>query len=512
MSCSLLECRKGAKFFVAKLDDFNFCPVKIWDSAAIPRYYLVMAGCYDAVVIGAGPNGLAAAITLAQAGRSVVIYEGEAIPGGGASSRELTLPGYVHDVCSAVYPMAIGSPFFRTLPLEQHGLQWIHPPAPLAHPLDDGTAVIVERSIDATAADLNGDAGSYSRLMNYFCARWDGLAVDLLGPPRLPRRPYALARFALLGIRPAANFAQSYFKEVRARALFAGLAAHSMLPLEALGSAAFGLVLAMAAHSVGWPVARGGAQSLTDALTSYAGALGVAIITHRRIVALSELPKARAVLCDVTPRQLLALAGNALPHRFQRRLQNYRYGMGVYKVDWALSAPVPWRAAECARAATVHLGGTLEEIALSERAAARGEQSDRPFVLIAQPSLFDGSRAPPGKHTLWGYCHVPHGSKQRMLDSIENQIERFAPGFRDIVLARHMMGPALLEQRNANLVGGDINGGSADLRQLFLRPSWRMYGTPVRGLYLCSASTPPGGGVHGMCGYFAARQALSEME
>ncbi|HSQ11566.1 MAG TPA: NAD(P)/FAD-dependent oxidoreductase [Candidatus Deferrimicrobium sp.] len=471
-----------------------------------------MADRYDAVVIGAGPNGLAAAITLAQAGRSVVIYEAEAIPGGGASSRELTLPGYVHDVCSTVYPLAIGSPFFRTLPLEQHGLQWIHPPAPLAHPLDDGTAVIVERSIDATAANLAGDAGCYRRLMNYFCARWDGLAVDLLGPPRLPHGPCALARFGLLGIRPAANFAHSYFKGVRARALFAGLAAHSMLPLESLGSAAFGLVLAIAAHSVGWPVARGGAQNLTAALTSYARALGVAIITRRRIVALSELPKARAVLCDVTPRQLLALAGNGLPHRFQRRLQNYRYGMGVYKVDWALSAPVPWRAAECARAATVHVAGTLEEIAWSERAAWRGEQSARPFVLIAQPSLFDASRAPPGKHTLWGYCHVPHGSKQSMLDSIENQIERFAPGFRDIVLARHMMGPALLEQRNANLVGGDINGGSADLRQLFLRPSWRMYGTPVRGLYLCSASTPPGGGVHGMCGYFAARQALSEME
>ncbi len=471
-----------------------------------------MANRYDAVVIGSGPNGLAAAITLAQAGRSVIVYEAEAIPGGGARSFALTLPGYVHDVCSAVYPLAIGSPFFRTLPLDQHGLDWIHPPSPLAHPLDDGTAVIVERSVDATAASLNDDANSYRRLMNYFCARWDGLDIDLLGPPRMPRHPLVLARFGFLGIRPAANFARSYFKGARARALFAGLAAHSMLPLEALGSAAFGLVLGITAHSVGWPVARGGAQRLADALVSYARSLGVEIVTERRVRALRQLPKARAVLCDVTPRQLLALAENELPDSFQRRLQSYRYGMGVYKVDWALSAPVPWRAAECARAATVHLGGSLEEIALSERAAARGEQNDRPFVLIAQPSLFDESRAPQGKHTLWGYCHVPHGSDRPMLDNIESQIERFAPGFREIVLARHTMGPALLEQRNANLVGGDINGGTADLRQLFLRPSRRMYGTPVKGLYLCSASTPPGGGVHGMCGYFAARRALSEME
>jgi phytoene dehydrogenase-like protein len=470
-----------------------------------------MAGRYDAVVIGAGPNGLAAAITLAQAGRSVIVYEAHTIAGGGARSCELTLPGYLHDVCSAIYPLAVGSPFFRSLPLAQHGLQWIHPPAPLAHPLDDGTAVIIERSIDATAANLADDAACYGRLLDYFCARWDGLAVDLLGPPRLPRRPWALARFGFLGVRSAANFDRRYFTGVRARALFAGLAAHSMLPLEALGSAAFGLVLAMAAHSVGWPVARGGAQSLADALISYARALGVEIVTRRRIGALSELPKARAVLCDVTPRQLLALAEHALPDSFQRRLQNYRYGMGAYKVDWALSAPVPWRAAECARAATVHIGGTLEEIVLSERAAAHGEACERPFVLVAQPSLFDSTRAPPGKHTLWGYCHVPHGSSQTMLDRIESQIERFAPGFRDIVLARHTMGPAGLEQRNANLVGGDINGGAADLSQLFLRPSWRMYGTPVKGLYLCSASTPPGGGVHGMCGYFAARRALSEM-
>jgi len=465
---------------------------------------------YDAVVVGSGPNGLAAAITLAQAGRSVVVYEAEATPGGGARSAELTLPGYVHDTCSAVYPLALGSPFFRTLPLAQHGLQWIHPAAPLAHPLDDGTAVVVERSIDATAANLGTDGDAYRRLMNYFCSRWEGLDVDLLGPPRLPRHPLLLARFGLHGIRPAGSFAHSYFKSVRARALFAGLAAHSMLPLEALGSAAFGLVLGIAAHAVGWPVARGGAQRLTDALVSYARSLGVEIVTGRRIAALSELPKARTVLCDVTPRQLLAMAGSQLPDGFRNRLQRYRYGMGAFKIDWALSAPVPWKAADCARAATVHLGGTIEEVAASERAAGRGELSERPFVLIAQPSLFDETRAPAGGHTLWGYCHVPHGSNMNMVEKIENQIERFAPGFRDRVLARSIRTPADLEQHNANLVGGDINGGAANLGQLILRPTMSLYKTAAPGLYLCSASTPPGGGVHGMCGYFAARKALKD--
>lgn len=465
---------------------------------------------YDAVVVGAGPNGLAAAITLAQAGRSVMVYEAEATPGGGARSAELTLPGYVHDICSAVYPLALGSPFFRTLPLAQHGLQWIHPAAPLAHPLDDATAVVVERSIDATAANLGTDGDAYRQLMNYFCSRWDGLDVDLLGPPRLPRHPLLLARFGLHGLRSAASFARSYFNGGRARALFAGLAAHSMLPLEALGSAAFGLVLGIAAHAVGWPVARGGAQRLTDALVSYARSLGVEMVTGRRIAALSELPKARAVLCDVTPRQLLAMAGSQFPDGFRKRLQRYRYGMGAFKIDWALSAPVPWKAADCARAATVHLGGTLEEVGASERAAARGELSERPFVLIAQPSLFDETRAPAGGHTLWGYCHVPHGSNLNMVERIENQIERFAPGFRDRVLARSIRTPADLERHNANLVGGDINGGAAYLGQLILRPTMSLYKTAAPGLYLCSASTPPGGGVHGMCGYFAARQALKD--
>jgi len=466
---------------------------------------------YDAVVIGAGPNGLAAAITLARAHRSVLVYEAEATPGGGARSAGLTLPGYIHDVCSAIYPLAIGSPFFRTLPLAQHELQWIHPPAPLAHPFDDGTAVVVERSIGATANQLGADSAGYCRLIKYFCARWDGLDADLLGPPRVPRHPLALARFGFYGMRPAARVARGFFAGTRARAVFAGLAAHSMLPLDALGSAAFGLILAITAHSVGWPIPRGGAQKLTDALVAYARSLGVEFCLDRRISALSEVTAARVVLCDVTPRQLLALAGKALPQYFQRRLQRFRYGMGVFKVDWALAAPVPWKAPACARAATVHVGGSFAEIAASEHAAARGESNERPFVLLAQPSLFDDQRAPPGKHILWGYCHVPHGSNQNRLEQIEQQIERFAPGFRDIILARSVRAPADLERHNANLIGGDINGGAAELGQLFLRPTWRTYGTPVKGLYLCSASTPPGGGVHGMCGYFAARRALSEL-
>ena len=465
---------------------------------------------YDAVVIGAGPNGLAAAITLAQAGRSVAVYEAEATLGGGARSAQLTLPGYTHDICSAVYPLAIGSPFFRSLPLAQHGLEWLHSPAPLAHPFDDGSAVIVERSIAATATQLGADGAAYCRLMNYFSQHWQGLDVDLLGPPRVPRQPFAVARFGFYGLRSAVRFSHGIFTMARARSVFAGFAAHSMLPLEALGSAAFGLLLATTAHSVGWPIARGGAQKLTEALVSYAGSLGVEFVLGRRITAFSELPNARTVLCDITPRQLLALAGKDLPERFKRQLRRYRYGMGAFKVDWALSAPVPWRAAGCARAATVHVGASFEEIVASERAAARGDWNQRPFVLLAQPSLFDDSRAPAGRHTLWGYCHVPHGSNQNRLDQIENQIERFAPGFRDIVLARNIRSPADLELHNGNLIGGDINGGAADLGQLFLRPSWRLYGTPKKGLYLCSASTPPGGGVHGMCGYFAARQALRE--
>ena len=466
---------------------------------------------YDAVVVGSGPNGLAAAITIAQSGRSVAVYEAQSTIGGGVRSANLTAPGFTHDVCSAVYPLAIGSPFLRQLPLDQHGLQWIQPPAPLAHPMDDGTAVMLERSVGATSENLDVDGAAYRNLMKWLVEKWDRLGIDILAPPRFPRHPLSLAKFGLRAMRPARRLAENVFAGQRARALFAGLAAHSMLPLEYAASATFGLVLGVTAHALGWPIARGGAQKLADALSSYLRQLGGEIVVNRWITSLDDLPASRVVLCDLTPRQLLRVAGNRFSSRYRRSLEHYHYGMGAFKMDWALSAPVPWKAASCARAATVHLGGTLDEIALSERAAWRGDPAGRPFVLLVQPSLFDDSRAPATKHTLWAYCHVPHGSNFDMTHRVEAQIERFAPGFRDLVIARSAMAPRDLEQHNANLVGGDINGGAAILRQLFFRPTLRLYKTSLKGLYICSSSTPPGGGVHGMCGHFAALQALKEM-
>ena len=465
---------------------------------------------YDAVVIGSGPNGLAAAITMIHSGKSVAVYEAADKIGGGMRSEELTLPGFVHDVCSAVYPLAIGSPLFRSLPLVQYGLEWVQPPSPLAHPLDDGSTVMLERSLDDTAAGLGGDGDAYRRLMRPLVESWHGLGADLLGPLRWPHNPVAMIRFGLSAIRPARSFSESWFEEQRARALFAGLSAHSMLPLEAWGSAAFALVLATTAHALGWPIARRGSQALADALALYLRSKGGELYTNAPVQTLDELPSCRVILCDMTPRQLLGLAGDRLSPSYRRRLEGYRYGMGAFKIDWALSAPVPWKAQACARAATVHLGGTLQEIAASERAAWRGDHTAHPFVLAVQPSLFDSSRAPLSKHTLWTYCHVPNGSAFNMTARIEAQIERFAPGFRDTVLARGVAAPADLERRNPNLIGGDINGGAATLSQLFLRPTLKLYSTSARGLYLCSASTPPGGGVHGMCGYFAAQQALSD--
>jgi phytoene dehydrogenase-like protein len=466
---------------------------------------------YDAVIVGSGPNGLAAAITIARSGRSVAVLESQPTIGGGVRSANLTAPGFTHDVCSAVYPLAIGSPFLRQLPLDQHGLQWIQPPAPLAHPMDDGTAVMLERSVGATSENLDVDGAAYRNLMKWLVEKWDRLDIDILAPPRFPRHPLSLAKFGLRAMRPARRLAENVFAGQRARALFAGLAAHSMLPLEYAASAAFGLVLGVTAHALGWPIARGGAQKLADALSSYLRQLGGEIVVNRWITSLDDLPASRVVLCDLTPRQLLRIAGNRFSSRYRRSLEHYHYGMGAFKMDWALSAPVPWKAASCARAATVHLGGTLDEIALSERAAWRGDPAGRPFVLLVQPSLFDDSRAPATKHTLWAYCHVPHGSNFDMTHRVEAQIERFAPGFRDLVIARSAMAPRDLEQHNANLVGGDINGGAAILRQLFFRPTVRLYKTSLKGLYICSSSTPPGGGVHGMCGHFAALQALKDM-
>jgi phytoene dehydrogenase-like protein len=465
---------------------------------------------YDAVVIGAGPNGLAAAIELARAGRSVLVREGAEAIGGGLRSGELTLPGYVHDLCSAIHPMAAASPFFRTLPLGDHGLEWIEPPVPLAHPLDGGDAAVLHRSVAETADGLGPDAESYRGLFEPLAKSWPRLESALLGPlVRLPRHPLALAHFGLSALQPAAGFARRRFDGDPARALFAGLAAHSILPLDSVGSASFGLVLGTTGHAVGWPLPRGGSQRVADALASYLRSLGGEIETGAPVASLDEL-SAQTVLCDVTPRQFLRLAGDRLPARYRRALERFRYGPGVFKLDWALSEPIPWAAPACAQAGTVHLGGTLEEIVASEEAPARGVTSERPFVLLAQPTLFDPSRAPEGKHTAWAYCHVPNGLDVDLTGTVERQIERFAPGFGERVLARSVSLPSDLERRNPNLVGGDIGGGSNELRQLVARPALRPvpYTTPLDGVFLCSASTPPGGGVHGMCGYLAARAAL----
>lgn len=463
---------------------------------------------YDAIVIGAGPNGLAAAIEIGRAGRSVCLYEGHSTVGGGARSAELTLPGFIHDVCSAVHPLAADSPFFSQLPLEKYGLEFVFPPSSVAHPFDDGTALILDRSLDVTAKRLGKDGPSYRRVFSPLVDAWDSIKDDLLGPIGIPRRPFAMARFGLGAIRSAKAFAQANFKEDKTRALFAGLAAHSFLSLDQTASAAFGLTLGVLAHKPGWPVTRGGSQNLANALAAHFKELGGEIVTDHRVASLSDLPPARAILCDVTPRQLIALAGDSLTAGFRRRLERYRYGPAAFKLDWALSAPVPWKAAECKTAATVHLGGSFAEILESEWNAAHGRHSEKPFTLVAQPSLFDSSRAPAGQHTLWAYCHVPNGSSIDMSDAIERQIERFAPGFRDCILARSVMSPADFELYNPNLVGGDITGGIQDLAQMFLRPTVRMYSTSKDGLYLCSSSTPPGGGVHGLCGFHAARLAL----
>jgi phytoene dehydrogenase-like protein len=467
----------------------------------------------DAVVIGSGPNGLAAAITLAQAGRSVRVYEAQSTLGGGLRSLALTQPGFVHDVCATVHALVAASPFLSRLPLERFGLELAHAPAPFAHPLDDGTAVVVERSIDATADSLSGrDGRAYRRLLTPFVRQSKPLMEALLGPPRLTS-PMLMARFGLRAGLPAAVLARTVFRDERTRALFAGAAAHAVVPLEFLTTAGYGLGLMIAAHAVGWPVARGGSQTVAAAMAAYLESLGGEIITGTPVESLGALPPSRTVLCDISPRQLLRLAGARMPDRYRRRSQRYRYGPGVFKLDWALNAPVPWTAEGCRCAGTVHLGSTLAEIADSERAAWEGRVHDRPYVLLVQPTLADPSRAPAGRHVLWAYAHVPHGSEVDMTGRIERQIERYAPGFRDCIIARHAMGPAEMERRNPNLVGGDITGGAGDIRQFFARPvlSRDPYATPIEGVYLCSASTPPGVGVHGMCGHHAALSALRRL-
>ena len=475
---------------------------------------MTMSYACDAVVVGSGPNGLAAAITLARAGCSVLVCEANTTIGGGARSAELTLSGFVHDVCSAVHPLAAGSPFFKTLPLERFGLEWIQPEIPLAHPLDDGSAACLHRDVDFTAEQLPGDSRAYRRLMKRLASNWEKLANEFLQPMlHLPRHPLALARFGIPALWPASSLAKILFKHDPARALFGGIAAHSFLPLESIASSAFGLVLGMAGHAVGWPTPRGGSQAIANALANCLRELGGKIETNHRVKNLNDLPKSRAVLLDVSVWQFLRIAGQGMAAAYRRRLESFRHAPGIFKIDYALREPIPWKAEACRRAGTIHLGGTMDEIAASERDVAHGTIPERPFTLVAQQSLFDETRAPPGQHTLWAYCHVPFDCKIDMSDPIESQIERFAPGFRDCVLARHKMSGADLEKSNANLGGGDINGGAANLMQLIARPTFSPtpYRTPLRGVYLCSASTPPGGGVHGMCGYHAARLAMREI-
>jgi phytoene dehydrogenase-like protein len=468
---------------------------------------------YDALVVGSGPNGLAAAILLARAGCSVLLIEAEKAVGGGTRSAELTLPGFVHDICSAIHPMAVVSPFFRALPLGEFGLRWVHPDAPFAHPLDDGTAAILERSVDETARGLGKDAAAYKALMGPLIEHADLLFPDILGPLRFPLHPLVMGRFGLLAMRSAVGLARGSFEGAAAKALFAGSAAHATLPLEQPFSAAIGVALSTVGHAAGWPCAEGGSRAIANALAGYFMSLGGEIELGRRVRSMKDLPAARAVLLDLTPRQIVRIAGESLPSGYVRRLERFRYGPSVFKVDWALDGPIPWRAPGCTRAATVHLGGTLEEIAAAEAATFRGERVEKPYVLIAQQSLFDRTRAPEGKHTGWGYCHVPHGSTIDMTAIIEAQVERFAPGFRDRILARSIMSPAAFEAYNENYIGGDISGGVADIFQLFNRPVTRLdpYSTPDPRLYICSSSTPPGAGVHGMCGYFAATAALRQV-
>jgi phytoene dehydrogenase-like protein len=462
----------------------------------------------DAVVIGSGPNGLAAAITLARAGKSVRVVEGQPSIGGGTRTEALTLPDFLHDVCSAIHPLAAGSPFFKSMALDRLGLDLIQPDAPLAHPLDGGRAILIERSIEATAAGLGPDGAAYAQLMSPLVKQHEILTRAFVGPLRPSRHLLVLARFGINGIRSATSLAQARFKDDGTRAAFAGMAAHSMLPPNQAGTGAFALMLALMAHAYGWPLARGGSKRITEALAAQLRSLGGEVETGTWVETIDSLATARTTLFDVAPRSLVTIAGSRFPAGFRRALERYRYGPGVFKLDWALDGPIPWRAPACGRAGTVHLAGSSSELAAAEAAVARGEVAKQPFVILAQQSLFDPTRSPAGKHTGWAYCHVPNRSDVDMTEPIEAQVERFAPGFKSRILARHVMSPTDVERYNPNYVGGDINCGMADLRQLFLRPTPRLYGTPDRQIYLCSAATPPGGGVHGMCGVFAARSAL----
>ncbi len=466
---------------------------------------------YDAVIIGAGPNGLSAGIRLAQKGLSVKVFEAAGTVGGGTRTAALTLPGFRHDVCSAIHPMAAGSPFFRSLPLEEYGLEWIHPTYPLAHPLDDQPAVIMQRSLYQTAAALGEDEAAYQQLFAPFVERWDDLAGEILGPLNsLPSHPLLLSKFGLKALQSAQRLAENQFEGEAARALFAGLAAHSIMPLNKLSTSAIGLVMGIVGHKFGWPMPKGGSHQITKALAGYFKSLGGEIETNVTISTLAALPENRVTLFNNTPKQILEIAGEALPSLYAKRLKTFQYGPGVFKMDIALDGPIPWIDERCSEAGTVHLGGTMEELAASGRQIEKGKCPDRPFVLLAQQSLFDESRAPDGKHTAWAYCHVPNGSIQDMSEPMLKQIERFAPGFRDLILDIHTMNTAALQAYNANYIGGDIIGGQQDITQLFTRPAGLLdpYHIPKTNLFICSSSTPPGGSVHGMCGYHAVQSAV----
>lgn len=466
---------------------------------------------YDVVVVGAGPNGLSSALALARAGLSTLVIEAHDGPGGGARTHALTLPGFLHDMCSSVHPLGLASPFFSKLGLERHGLEWVDSPTPLAHVLEDGRAVLLERSIEETADGLGRDGRAYRELVTPFVERFEELNRMILGPLRFPESPLFMARFGLAAMRSMRGLAKGRFRDEAAPALLAGIAAHAIVPLEAMGTASFALVLAIAAHAVGWPLARGGSQSITNALVAELEAQGGELLLGLPVERLEELPPARAYVLDVTPRQLLAIAGDRLSADYRSKLARFRYGPGVFKMDWALDGPIPWRDPAAAQAATVHLSGSLERVAQAERAVHAGDLVDEPFVILVQPTLFDPSRAPPGKHVAWAYCHVPHGASVDASGRIEAHIERLAPGFGDLVLERSVRSAVQMELYNPNYVGGDINGGIADLGQLFFRPVMKAdpYATSAEDVFLCSSSTPPGGGVHGMCGYWAAKTVLA---
>jgi phytoene dehydrogenase-like protein len=467
-------------------------------------------GAADAVVVGSGPNGLAAAVTLARSGMAVRVFEAGDRPGGCLRSDEATLPGFIHDTCSAIFPMAIGTPFFSSIPRDRFPVEWIFPKSPLAHPLDDGSCVLVTRSADSMAQALGEDGRAYRWYAGVFARRWKDLAEDVLKPVlHVPRHPALMASFGARALWPVSAAARALFRTPRARALLAGMGAHSVMPLEHPFTSAFALFMCASAHATGWPVPRGGAGEIARALAGYARSLGVEIETSHPVRSGSDLPDGVPVLLDLTPGQIPAVARGRVPERVLKRLAAYRYGPGAFKVDWALDGPIPWACGECSRAATVHLGGTFEEIAAAERLVWQGGLPERPFVILVQPSLFDPSRAPAGRHTAWAYCHVPGGSDADMTGSIEAQVERFAPGFRDRILGRRVLGPADFERLDPNLVGGDIAGGANSVLQLLFRPRAAL--NPYRlgpGVSICSASSPPGGGVHGMCGVNAALGAL----